>query len=87
MLRTTTVDAAILDVRLAGQGSGLDLLATFRQRSQLSQIPVLIMTGGVLSHAEEAAIAKARGYLFYKPEGMNTIVNFLDQLTGRDRSH
>jgi CheY-like chemotaxis protein len=88
MLRTTSVDAAILDVRLPGERrSGLDLLTAFRQRTELAEIPVLIMTGGVLSHDEEAAITRQRGFLFYKPEGFSAIVNFLDQLTGRDRSH
>jgi CheY-like chemotaxis protein len=87
ILRTTPVDAAILDVRLPGRLTGLDLLTLFRQQAELSEIPVLIMTGGVLSDAEEASIARQRGFLFYKPEGFDTIVNFLDRLTGRDRSH
>jgi CheY-like chemotaxis protein len=87
ILRTTSVDAAILDVRLQGRQTGLDLLTSFRQQSELSEIPVLIMTGGVLSDAEEASITRQRGFLFYKPEGFDTIVNFLDRLTGRDRSH
>ena len=87
IVATTPVDAAILDVRLPGQQTGLDLLAAFRQRAELSQIPVLIMTGSVLTDAEEASIARQRGFLFYKPEGFGTIVNFLDRLTGRDRSH
>jgi CheY-like chemotaxis protein len=87
ILRTTPVDAAILDVRLPGRLTGLDLLTQFRQQAELSQIPVLIMTGGVLSDAEEASIARQRGFLFYKPEGFDTIVNFLDRITGRDRSH
>lgn len=87
MLRTTSVDAAILDVRLQGQRSGIDLLATFRQEAELSRIPVLIMTGGSLSEAEEASITRQRAYLFRKPEGFRTIISFLDQLTGRDRSH
>lgn len=87
ILRTTSVDAAILDVRLPGCQTGLDLLAAFRQRPELSRIPVLIMTGGVLTDAEEASIARQRGFLFYKPEGFDTIVAFLDRLTGRDRSH
>jgi two-component system response regulator FlrC len=87
MVRTTPVAAAILDVRLPGHQTGLDLLVTFRQRAELREIPVLIMTGGVLSESEEAAITKQRGFLFYKPEGFDTIVNFLDQLTGRDHSH
>jgi DNA-binding response OmpR family regulator len=87
IVRTTTVDAAILDVRVLGPRSGLDLLAAFREQAALSQIPVFIMTGGVLSDAEEASITRQRGFLFYKPEGFDTIVNFLDRLTGRDRSH
>lgn len=87
MLRSTPVDAAILDVRLPGQFTGVDLLVAFRAQADLNDIPVLIMTGGVLTDAEEAAITKQRGFLFYKPEGFDAIVKFLDQLTGRDRSH
>ena len=87
ILRTTSVDAAILDVRLPGQQTGLDLLAAFRAQAELREIPVLIMTGSVLSDAEEASITRQRGFLFYKPEGFDTIVNFLDHLTGSDRSH
>src|SRR5262245_11378617 len=87
LLRTTSVDAAILDVRLPGQKSGLDLLTTFRQQTGLTDIPILIMTGSVLTPEEETSITKRRAYLFYKPEGFDTIVKFLDQLTGRDQSH
>lgn len=86
-LRTTSVDALILDVRLPGQQSGLDLLAALRLQPELAHVPVLVMTGGVLSDAEEAWITRQRGHLFYKPEGFDTIISFLDQLTGRDRSH
>jgi two-component system response regulator MprA len=87
VLRTTSVIAAILDVRLPGAHTGLDLLTAVRQQDEFSQIPVLIMTGSVLSATEEAAISKQRAFLFYKPEGFQSIVRFLDQLTGRDRSH
>ena len=87
VLRSTSIDAAIRDVRLPGHKSGLDLLSDFRQQTGLTDIPVLIMTGSVLTAEEEASITRRRAYLFYKPEGFDTIVNFLDQLTGRDRSH
>jgi CheY-like chemotaxis protein len=87
MLANTSVDAAILDVRLPGSVTGLDLLASFRQQPRLAEIPVLIMTGSVLTAAEEASITKQRAFLFYKPEGFDTIVKFLDQLTGRDQGH
>jgi DNA-binding NtrC family response regulator len=86
-LRTTRVVAAILDVRLPGEHSGLDMLAAFRELDEFKTIPILIMTGGGVSDAEAAAITKHGAFLFYKPEGFTTIINFLDQLTGRERSH
>ena len=85
MLADTPVDAAILDVRLDGPISGVDLLVSFRKQPRLTEIPVLIMTGGILTHAEEASITRQRAFLFYKPEGFDTIIKFLDQLTGRDQ--
>jgi DNA-binding response OmpR family regulator len=80
----TKVHAAILDVRLPGHVSGLDLLSAFRNQSGLADIPVLIMTGSVLTCEEEASITRQRAYLFYKPEGFGSLIKFLDQLTGRD---
>ena len=87
LLRTTNVVAAMLDMRLPDGQTGLDLLSDLRTRPELREIPVLIVTGCALSDAEVAAIAKQRGYVFFKPEGMRTIVTFLDHLTGRDLSH
>jgi DNA-binding response OmpR family regulator len=86
-LRTTPVVAAILDVRLPGPHSGLDMLVAFREIEEFKAIPILIMTGSVLTEIEQATVTKHRAVLFYKPEGFSTIVGFLDQLTGRDRSH
>src|SRR5689334_17094970 len=62
IVQTTPVHAAILDVRLPGHRTGLDLLVSFRQQTGLHDIPVLIMTGSVLSEAEEAAITKQRAF-------------------------
>jgi DNA-binding response OmpR family regulator len=87
LISETKVHAAILDVRLPGHISGLDLLESFREQSGLADIPVLIMTGSVLTNEEQASITRQRAFLFYKPEGFGTIVKFLDQLTGRDHSH
>jgi DNA-binding response OmpR family regulator len=87
MLRTTPVVAAILDVHLPGMHSGLDMLVAFREFDEFKSLPILIMTGGDLSESERALITKHRAALFYKPEGFNTIISFLDQLTGQDRSH
>jgi CheY-like chemotaxis protein len=87
VLRTTPVIAAMLDMRLPDDGrTGLDVLKDLRRLPEFMEIPVLIVTGSILTDAEIAAIAKLRGFVFFKPEGFSTIVNFLDRLTGRDRS-
>ena len=81
------LDALILDVRLGGVGTGLDLLRIIRGRRELAAAPVLILTGAALSDAEEALITRMRAYLFQKPEGFQTLLRFLDTLTGRDQEH
>ncbi len=86
LLRTTPVVAAMLDMRLPNGRTGIDVLAEIRQVAAFNEIPVLIITGSVLTDTEKAAITKLRGFVFFKPEGFSTIVHFLDQLTGRDRS-
>jgi DNA-binding response OmpR family regulator len=87
LLQTAVVEAVILDVGLQEGGTGLDLLRTIRERAEFQKVPVLILTGGVLTDAEEMLITRYRAFLFYKPEGFDTLLNFLDTLTGRDRSH
>jgi len=86
VLRTTSVIAAMLDMRLPDGRTGLDALTNLRRLPEFRTIPVLIVTGSVLTELEVAAIAKQRAFVFFKPEGFSTIVNFLDRLTGRDRS-
>jgi CheY-like chemotaxis protein len=86
ILRKTRVVAAMLDMRLPDGRTGLDLLTGLRRIPEFRDIPVLIVTGSFLTDAEVAAVAKHRGFVFFKPEGFSTIVNFLDRLTGRDTS-
>lgn len=86
LLHTTPVIAAMLDMRLPDGRTGLDVLTDLRQVFEFRDIPVLIVTGSILTDGEKAAIAKLRGFVFFKPEGFSTIVNFLDRLTGRDHS-
>jgi DNA-binding response OmpR family regulator len=85
LLQTTAIAALILDVDLQGSGSGLDLLRTIRERPEFDKAPILIFTGGILTDAEELLITRHRAFLFFKPEGFDTLVKFLDTLTGRDR--
>jgi two-component system response regulator MprA len=85
LLTTTPIEALILDVGLQGGSSGLDLLRVIRERREFDRAPILIFTGSTLSDAEEALITRHRAFLFYKPEGFDTLIKFLDTLTGRDR--
>lgn len=87
ILRETAVVAAMLDMRLPSGGTGLDVLIDLRRLPEFREIPVLIVTGSFLSDAEVAAIAKQKAFVFFKPEGFSTIVDFLDRLTGRHTGH
>lgn len=87
IMRTRTVAAVVFDVRLPGSASGLEALNALRRLPEMATVPVVIITGGILSEDEERQITRQRAHLIYKPEGFDTIVNFLDQLTGRDYSH
>jgi len=87
IMRTKPVNAVILDVRLPGARTGLDALGELRRIPELASVPVLIVTGSILTEEEERHVTRQRAHVVYKPEGFNTIVNFLDQLTGRDCSH
>jgi DNA-binding response OmpR family regulator len=86
-LGEATVDAMIIDVRLGDGRTGLDLLHTIRAQPALANVPILVLTGAILSDAEEALITRMRAYLFQKPEGFHTLLDFLDTLTGRDQEH
>jgi len=87
IMRSRSVAAVIFDVRLAGSASGLEARTAWRRLPEMAMVPVLVITGGILSEDEERQITRQRAHLVYKPEGFDTIVNFLDQLTGRDYSH
>ena len=87
VVRGTRLDAAILDVRLPGAGSGLDVLQRLREQPELQSIPAIVVTGGVLMEDEELLVTRQHAYLFYKLEGFESLVGFLDQLLGRDQPH
>jgi DNA-binding response OmpR family regulator len=87
LLLTTAVTALILDVGLQAGESGLDLLDTIRARPEFNAAPILIFTGGTLSEAEQVLVRRHRAFVFQKPEGFDTLIKFLDTLTGRDQPH
>jgi DNA-binding response OmpR family regulator len=77
------ISAAVLDVSLAGERSGLEVLSPLRLTPKLSDIPVLVLTGGFLTDEEEALVREQHAHVFYKPESYDAIVSTLDKLTGR----
>ena len=85
VMRGTPIGAVILDVRLQGAGSGLDVLQRLREQPELQSIPAIVLTGGVLTEEEERMVTRQRAHLFYKPEGFDSLVGFLDQLIGIDQ--
>ena len=87
LMRQTRLAAVILDVRLPGSGSGLQVLEQLRGYAEFATIPAIVLTGGVLTEDEQLTVTCHRAHLFYKPEGLDSIVEFLTQLTGSDHSH
>ena len=87
VLQSRPIQALILDVRLQEEGTGLDLLGTIRREAGFQKAPILIFTGSSLTDADQLFITRHRAFLFYKPEGIDSLVRFLDDLTGRDRPH
>jgi DNA-binding response OmpR family regulator len=84
-LRRGSASAAILDVRLPEEQTGLDVLSQFRREAPEAKVPVIILTGSLLSDEEEAEITRQRGFLFLKPESLESLMKFLDQLLERDQ--
>ncbi len=97
LMRRTHLGAVILDVRLPGSGSGLQVLEHLRGHPEFATIPAIVLTGGVLTEDEQLSawpvggktgmVTRHRAHLFYKPEGLDSIVEFLTKLTGHDRPH
>ena len=79
----TLVVAVVLDVRLSGGRLGLDVLTRLRRQPALATTPAIVMTGVILSDTEQGVIADHHAYLFYKPEGLTSLIEFLQRITGR----
>ena len=82
VLNTRPIDAVILDIRMPG-ASGLSLLECIRVNSDWRHVPVLILTGSHLTHAEERLIAGLGAHVFFKPEHHDVLVGQLDHLVRR----
>jgi DNA-binding response OmpR family regulator len=78
------VDAVILDVRLSNGASGLDVLKWIRRHSDLSELPVIVLTGVYfLAPAETNVIRTLGAAVIYKPEIGPKLVRRLESLVQR----
>jgi CheY-like chemotaxis protein len=84
-LRANRVDAAILDVRMPGGKSGLELLDAIRADPDRAQLPVLILTGVTLSDAEAARVRALDAHVFYKPQAVEVLAQKLAELLEKRR--
>jgi len=86
-LEQSAVDAVVLDNRMpdpAGLGrSGLEVLSFMRLHAALAALPVIVVTGHPLEDTEQELVNRHRADLFLKPDGYRSLLQRLDQLTGR----
>lgn len=79
-LKTSEVDAVILDLRL-GKRSGLEVLEQIRLEERYADLPVIILTGVLQVLPEEDEIIKThRAHLLYKHLGYKEVVGRLEQI-------
>ena len=66
----------------------VDVLQHLRAQPELQSIPAIVWTGGVLTEDEKLIVPRQRAHLVHKrPEGFEALIEFLDQLIGRDQPH
>lgn len=78
ILSHSSVDAAILDVRLPHDRSGLEVLEFAQLNDESRELPVLVLTGVRLSPDEEDIIRRHGAYVFYKPQEYSELVKCLE---------
>lgn len=82
LLQQQHINAVILDVHMTPR-SGLDLLPIIREDERLRDIPVVVLTGGVLTKDEQAIVARHKAFVFYKPKSYQALTEYLDRVTRR----
>lgn len=80
-LKASNVDAVILDLRLADDRSGLEVLEQMRLEERFADVPVVILTGVTEVAAEEDEIIRRNGaHLLYKRYGYRDVVERLQRI-------
>lgn len=75
-----TVDIVILDLVLGAGKSGLDVLHTLRAHAATARLPVIILTGKMITEQEEEQIRADEAYVFYKPPHVSELLTYVARL-------
>ena len=80
-LKSSTVDAVILDLRLSDERSGLEVLEQMRFDDRYDATPVVVLTGvNEVDEAEEHIIQRHGAHLLYKRFGYRDVVQRLEKI-------
>ena len=80
-LKSTPVDAVILDLRLSDDRSGLEVLEQMRLDERYDDVPVVILTGVTeVDPAEDEIIQRHGAHLLYKRYGYREVVERLEKI-------
>ena len=80
-LRSSHVDAVILDLRLGENRSGLEVLEQMRLDARFDAIPVAVLTGVSEVDAQEEEMIRRHGaHLLYKRFGYREVVQRLESI-------
>jgi CheY-like chemotaxis protein len=80
-LRSAAIDAVILDLRLADERSGLEVLEQMRLDERYDDVPVVVLTGVTeVDGAEEELIERHGAHLLYKRFGYREVVQRLEKI-------
>jgi DNA-binding response OmpR family regulator len=80
-LKSSPIDAVILDLRLADDRSGLEVLEQMRLDQRFDSVPVVVLTGVTQIEASEEEIIERHGaHLLYKRFGYREVVQRLEQI-------
>lgn len=80
-LKSECIDAVILDLRLADDRSGLEVLEQMRLDERFDTVPVVVLTGvAEVAEAEAELIDRHRAHLLYKRFGYREVVQRLEKI-------
>ena len=90
-LQATTFAAVVLDLHLPDDRgrnrSGIEVLSFMQVHDHLKHTPVIILTGGTLTDADEKALWGLHAYVVNKSDGWHTILQYLKYLTSNSPLH